>query len=200
MNNMNNMNMGMNMSNMNNMNCMNNMNMGMNMVMNMGMNNMNNMCNLNNMNMGMNMNNMNNMNNMSNMNNMNMFNMCNMNPNMQSMRQQMQQVKQMQPIIQMQQIPQNSFENENINIIFKLISKDRIQPPITIYCRLDDKISHIIEKYRTKSLDNDYSEKFVLNAKTLDPSKTLREECVYNEAQICVISTKFMEGGNYIQL
>ena len=165
------MNNGMGMMN-NAMNMMNN-GMGMNFAMNPNFNNnmMNNMQN----------------NNMQNMANIMMNNLANMNNpvNNQNMQQQGQQAS-----------PQF------INIHFRTgrgiagqnqPQQDGQANEIIIQCNINDKISDIVEKYRTKSLDRE-EKKFVYNAKNLDLRLTASEAGLVDNATIFVLNTKNVKG------
>ena len=69
----------------------------------------------------------------------------------------------------------------NIRIIFRNHSKN--QPPTVIQCSLKEKVFEAIEKYRVESGDYE-SAKFIYNAKVLNPSFTLEEEHLINNANI----------------
>ena len=63
--------------------------------------------------------------------------------------------------------------------------------PIFIYdCYPDQKVSSIIEQYRSKSGDYDSSKKFIFNAKNLSPLLTVAEAGISNNANIFVVKTK----------
>ena len=86
-----------------------------------------------------------------------------------------------------------------INIIFRV--GEQLQPQqdaqvkkTIIQCNLNDKISDIVHKYRTKSLDTE-EKKFVYNAKTLDLKLTAAEAGLVDNANIYVLNTKNVMGG-----
>ena len=173
-------NMGMN--NMNNMNMMNNLQMsGMNNMNNMNMNNMN----MNNMGMtgvgGMNM-----MNNMNMMNpNMGMMNAAmNMNANMQN---------NMNDLNNMNAGNPQTTNSQFINVYFKAGANGE-NGSIMIQCSLNDKISDLIQKYRSKSLEDVTLKKFIFNAKALVPSLTVAEAGLTEGANIFVVNTAGVKG------
>jgi hypothetical protein len=173
-------NMGMN--NMNNMNMMNNLQMsGMNNMNNMNMNNMN----MNNMGMtgvgGMNM-----MNNMNMMNpNMGMMNAAmNMNANMQN---------NMNDLNNMNAGNPQTTNSQFINVYFKAGANGE-NGSIMIQCSLNDKISDLIQKYRSKSLEDVSLKKFIFNAKALVPSLTVAEAGLSEGANIFVVNTAGVKG------
>jgi len=66
---------------------------------------------------------------------------------------------------------------------------------IMIQCMPDEKVSVIIEKYRTKSMDHDLSKKFIYNAKALHPSLTVADAGLSNNANIFVVANRGIRGG-----
>ena len=144
--------------------------------MNMMNNNMmeNNMMNCNMMNNYMTNNNMNNM--MSSMMNNNMNNMMNNMMNLNDM---------MSPMINMEIINENELPSikDNINVIFR---KDK---PIMINCKLSEKVSEVIKKYRAKSLDNEKNIRFIFNAKELNQSLSVDEAGLTENSNIFVDRT-----------
>ena len=173
-------NMGMN--NMNNMNMMNNLQMsGMNNMNNMNMNNMN----MNNMGMtgvgGMNM-----MNNMNMMNpNMGMMNAAmNMNANLQN---------NMNDLNNMNAGNPQTTNSQFINVYFKAGANGE-NGSIMIQCSLNDKISDLIQKYRSKSLEDVTLKKFIFNAKALVPTLTVAEAGLTEGANIFVVNTAGVKG------
>ena len=147
-------------TNIRNYRAKNNMNM---MNNNMMENNTLNMMNNNMINNNIINNNMmnNNMNNMMNLNNM------------------------MSPMINMEIMNENELPSikDNINVIFK---KDG---PIMINCKLNEKISEIIKRYREKSSDNEKNIKFIFNAKELKPSNSVAEAGLLEYSNIFVVRT-----------
>ena len=66
--------------------------------------------------------------------------------------------------------------------------------PIMVQCMNEDKVSSVIEKYRSKASDNDTTKKFIFNAKNLNPSLTVAEAGLTNNANIFVVATKGIKG------
>ena len=203
-------------NNMNNGNTMNNMNNGM---MN---NNINNPMNMNNAMMNNNMNNMNNgmmgngfMNNgMNYQAGMNVNNPMNYQGNMGMMNPQM-----MMNFNQMSQLNQsanqfnNSLNNSNnnhtkvnentsfysdnsggINVFFRKNGENEEDTSIMVQCKTSDKMSEVIDRYRTKSLDNDPTKKFIFNAKEVIPHYTVEQHRIRNNASIFVVTTRNVRG------
>ena len=74
----------------------------------------------------------------------------------------------------------------NIRIFFRnAIKKNKI----IIQCSLKEKVSKDIEKYRVESGDYE-SDKFIYNAKVLNPSFTLEEADVVDNANIFAVVKK----------
>ena len=65
--------------------------------------------------------------------------------------------------------------------------------PIEIKCKTDEKVSEIIEKYRTKSGDYDLTKKFIFNARELHPNLSVAEVGIYNQSNVFVVTTKKVE-------
>ena len=206
MNNQNNMMDQNNMMNQNNM-MMNNQNgMMMNNQNNMMMNNQNNMM----------MNNPNNMmmNQMMNpammQQNQNMMNQLRMQQQMQQnmwnpqamMQQQQQQNAILQSMIQQQQQNNNQVNtstNPNfITIRFKLQLRRDQNNEFSIHCTLNDKVSEVISRFRTKAQDVEdlKHEKYIFNAKRLNETLTVAEAGMSNNSVVYVINDRDLEGGN----
>ena len=86
-----------------------------------------------------------------------------------------------QNILRQQQIINNAqnilnYQNPNdIIILFKVQNFADFQS-FTIQCSLDDKVSTVIQKYRTKAKDfNVLNEKFIFNGKRLNETLTVSE-------------------------
>ena len=130
---------------------------------------------------------MNNMNNMNDMNNM---------PNMAQMSLHLQNQYQNQ-IQNMNQDNQNSGLqsplNNCITVVFRVGDKDTSEP-LKIQCTSSDRVSDLIERYRTKSQDNDPTKKFIFNARELDANLTVGEAGLYEGSNIFVIKTKGIKG------
>jgi len=205
---------------------MNNQNNMMNNPNNMMMNNQNNMMNnpnnmmMNNPNMMMNnptmmMNNNPNM--MMNnpamlMQNQNMMNQLLMQQQMQQnmwnqqtmMQQQQQQNAMLQNFMQEQQQnfannQDNTSTNSNfITIRFKLQLRRDQNNEFVIHCTLNDKVSEVISRFRTKAQDVEdmKHEKYIFNAKRLNETLTVAEAGMTNNSIIYVINDRDLEGGN----
>ena len=141
------------------------------------------------------------------MNNMNNFNpmmnqnfAINNNQLQQLMQQQLMQMQQMMQQQQMQQEMQmnqqmNDFQKQeeisnNINLHFR---KDLDN--YSVQCHLNEKISKVIERYRNMASDFKETEKFIFNAKALNPSLTVIEAGLNDGALIFVVETKGVRGG-----
>ena len=138
------------------------------------------------------MNNMNNNNNFFNLNNNN-FNMNNMMEN----NQMQQQIMQQQMIAQQQMMQQQPIQQQtNIHVIFRKSGIADGQPmvPTMIECKLDEKVSSIIERYRNSSNDQDNDINFIFNAQPLNPSLTVGESGLSHKANIFVISNFSIKG------
>ena len=146
-------------------------NQGMNQMMNnmTGMN-MNPMMNPGMMNMG-NMGMMNAAMNMNMMNNNNMANMNNMNTD----------------------TGNQSSSGQFISVHFRAGANGE-NGSIMIQCSLSDKISDLIEKYRTKSLEDVSQKKFIFNAKNLNRDLTVAEAGLNDGANIFVVNTAGVKG------
>ena len=166
----------------------NSMNTGMNQMgmgggMNPMMNNMNNMNMMNPM-----MNNMNNMNMMNPMNNMNMMNqgtMMNAAINMQNN-------NNMANMGNMNSQPPQT-NNQYINVYFRAGAQGE-NGHIMIQCTMNDKVSQLIERYKTKSQEDVSKKKFIFNAKALNPSLTVSEAGLQEGANIFVVNTAGVKG------
>jgi hypothetical protein len=66
--------------------------------------------------------------------------------------------------------------------------------PIMVQCMPDEKVSEVIEKYRSKSGDRDQTKKFIFNAKNLAPGLSVAEAGITNNANIFVVATKGIKG------
>ena len=66
--------------------------------------------------------------------------------------------------------------------------------PIMVQCMPDEKVSEVIEKYRSKSGDRDPTKKFIFNSKNLAPSLSVAEAGITNNANIFVVATKGIKG------
>ena len=177
MNNMNMNNMNKNNMNMNNMN-MNNMNMN-----NMNMNNMN----MNNMNMNsMNINAMNNMNGLA----MNAMMYAFMNNMMNSFKTNLAQQN------NENKTRSNNVESNELSIVFQRNKVDAAKNfKITIYCKDNEKLYDITERYLHKVLEKRKNVLFLYNASTLDETKTPKELGLIMNSTIFAVDTELMVGG-----
>ena len=74
----------------------------------------------------------------------------------------------------------------SIHVIFRPY-QDGIYHHLIIECKLDEKASDIIEKYRNKSGDRDHENIFVFNSKRINQNLTLKENGIMNNSNIFVI-------------
>ena len=173
-------------NNMNNINAMN-----MNNMNNMNMNNMNNM-NMNNMNMNnMNMNNMN-MNPMNNMNNfaMNAMMYGFMNNLMNNFKTNFAQ----QNNVNIKR--NNNDESNELSLVFQRNKVDAAKNfKITIYCKDNEKLYDITQRYLHKVLEKRKNVLFLYNASTLDETKTPKELGLIMNSTIFAVDTELMVGG-----
>ena len=107
---------------------------------------------------------MNNQNNMNNLNNMNMNN---------------------------NQPTTNS--SQFINVYFR-VGQTGDGGSIMIQCSLNDKVSDLIQRYKTKSLEDVSQKKFIFNAKALNPNLTVAEAGMQEGANIFVVNTAGVKG------
>ena len=91
----------------------------------------------------------------------------------------------MSPMINMEMMNENELPSikDNINVIFR---KDK---PIMINCKLSEKVSEVIKKYRAKSLDNEKNIRFIFNAKELNQSLSVDEAGLTENSNIFVDRT-----------
>ena len=66
--------------------------------------------------------------------------------------------------------------------------------PIKIQCWDDDKISEIIQRYKSKANDYDDNKKYIYNAKPINPNLTVGEAILGDNANIFVVTTKRVKG------
>ena len=86
-------------------------------------------------------------------------------------------------------------ESDCIYVTFRHSSPGENKKPITIKCRINEKVSDLIEKYRAESGDRDKNKKFIYNAKALHPSLTLSEAGIENKSNIFVVVIHELKGG-----
>ena len=147
--------------------------------------------------------------------NPNMMMMMNMNNNnMNNMNDQANAQMMMNMMNQMQNQMQNQLQNQNnegnddnqtssnqnqtggISVIFRASGNNPGDKaaPIMVQCLPNEKVSEVIQRYRTKSQDNDPTKKFIFNAKNLSLSITVSEAGITNNANIFVVATKGIKG------
>ena len=85
--------------------------------------------------------------------------------------------------------------NESGGIYVTFRDSGENKKPIIIQCRINEKVSDIIEKYRAESGDRDKNKKFIYNAKALHPSLTLSEAGIENKSNIFVVVIHEVKGG-----
>ena len=89
-----------------------------------------------------------------------------------------------------QQPQQNS---QFINVYFRAGAQGE-NGSIMIQCTLNDRVSDLINKYKTKSLEDVSKKKFIFNAKALNPSLTVAEAGLQEGANIFVVNTAGVKG------
>ena len=118
------------------------------------------------------------------------------------MQQQQQQNAILQSMIQQQQQNNNQVNtstNPNfITIRFKLQLRRDQNNEFSIHCTLNDKISEVISRFRTKAQDVEdlKHEKYIFNAKRLNETLTVAEAGMSNNSVVYVINDRDLEGGN----
>jgi len=91
---------------------------------------------------------------------------------------------------QAQQVAMQKILNERgISVVFTQ-SDYSGREPIWIYCYPEQKVSSIIDQYRSESDDHDPFKKFIFNAKNLSPNLTVAEAGILNRANIYVVPSK----------
>jgi len=73
-------------------------------------------------------------------------------------------------------------------------------PETYIQCLSDEKVSDVIQRYRSKSGDNDPTKKFIFNAKALNCDLTVAEAGLTHNCNIFVVATKGIKGAGGIPL
>ena len=82
-----------------------------------------------------------------------------------------------------------------LNVIFRVSGQGgQGVPPVMIQCMPNEKVSDLIQRYRTKSGDNDKSKKFIFNAKNLVEDMTIGQAGITNNGNIFVVTTKGVKG------
>ena len=81
------------------------------------------------------------------------------------------------------------------NVVFRASGQGgNSRPPLTIQCMPNEKVSELIERYRTKSGDRDPTKKFIYNAKKLNMDLTISDAGITNNANIFVVTTEGVRG------
>ena len=87
----------------------------------------------------------------------------------------------------------NNSDNGFINIIF-----DNNKIKISIQIHINEKVSNLIQKYKSKSCDFNNKKIFIYNAKALNPSLSCKEVRLTNNAIVHIINKKVLEGALYL--
>ena len=75
--------------------------------------------------------------------------------------------------------------NDNITVIFKKSNNITLE----IQCTKNEKVSDLIERYRTKAVDHDKTKKFIFNARVLKQNVTIEEAGLSEGSNIFVVTT-----------
>ena len=135
-------------------------------------------------------------------------NMINTNNNIMNLKEMMENLNQMEMLInQMQNNNNKTFEeiNKNEDLDYQQIGlrfvkggDGRHDDGMTVECRLDEKVSDVIQRYRIKTGDQDIAKIiYYFNSRDLNPNITVAEAGLYNLATIYVHHTGGMYGGGY---
>ena len=99
------------------------------------------------------------------------------------------------PANQMASSAPSQSQGQGFSVIFRASgATGQASAPIMVQCMPDEKVSEVIEKYRSKSGDRDPTKKFIFNAKNLAPSLSVAEAGITNNANIFVVATKGIKG------
>ena len=121
--------------------------------------------------------------------------MLNQQQNMNMMAQQLLLQKMQQQMLLEKQNNNNNLQNtDNLNIIFKVTGKGQNALPINIPINSNEKVSTLIEKYRSKTGDLENTKVFIFNAKELRPNLTCKNSGLYNNSTVFVINKKGVKG------
>jgi len=86
-------------------------------------------------------------------------------------------------------------QGQGFSVIFRASgATGQASAPIMVQCMPEEKVSEVIEKYRSKSGDRDPTKKFIFNAKNLAPGLSIAEAGITNNANIFVVATKGIKG------
>ena len=94
------------------------------------------------------------------------------------------------PMMNMNMMNMNMNQFSDISNDIDVIFRNNDGVPIHVHCKSDEKVSEIIKRYRNKALDFEDNRKFIFNAKDLNPSLTVSETGLLNNANIFVVTTK----------
>ena len=109
--------------------------------------------------------------------------------------QQMMQQQQMQQEMLMNQQNENIQKEKEISTIINVFFRKGKDKRYFVQCHFNEKIANVIKKYRNMTNDFTDTEKFIFNAKALNPSITVAEAGLYNKATIFVPETEGIRGG-----
>ena len=94
--------------------------------------------------------------------------------------------------------PSNNNSNMNSNggftVMFRTRDTDNNNDPISVQCMPNDKLSEVIEKYRSKANDHDETKKFIFNATELNLNLTVAAAGIQNQSTIFVVNTRGVKG------
>ena len=82
-----------------------------------------------------------------------------------------------------------------ISVFFRKSGTGQSDPPIMIQCTLNEKVSELIKRYRTKSNDHQ-PKRFIFNAKQLNETLSCAEAGLTNNSNIFVVTTEGVKGAN----
>ena len=83
--------------------------------------------------------------------------------------------------------------NQNISVYFRAGANGE-NGSIMIQCSLSDRVSDLIERYKTKSMQDVSKKKFIFNAKALNKDLTVAEAGLNDGANIFVVNTEGVKG------
>ena len=83
--------------------------------------------------------------------------------------------------------------NDNITVVFRT-SNNINDYPLKIQCTKNEKVSDLIERYRTKAVDHDTTKRFIFNAKELNKDLTIEEAGLSEGSNIFVVTTAGIKG------
>ena len=122
--------------------------------------------------------------------------MNNMNNQQQNMMQQMEQQRIMQQEMERMKREEEEKKKNTITVYFNKDYLSEKKKNFQFNVILNEKISDIINRYRIISKDDKVShEKFIFNAKPLNPGLTVAEAGLIENSNIFVVETKGVRGG-----